>query len=355
MPKKLVKGCYAVAEAAILGGCRFFAGYPITPQSEIPEYLSEHLPEAGGVFIQGESEIASVNMVYGAAASGVRAMTSSSGPGMSLKAEGISYLAGAMLPAVIVSCSRGGAGLGCIQPAQQDYFQATKALGHGGFRVMVLAPHTVQEAVDLTYDSFELAERDRNPVLVLLDGSLGSVMEEVEFPQATPVPQRPDWAVGNFNGGTHPQRIVASMGSKELVEQRSIRNGKLLESWEENDVRLEEYMTEDAEYIIVAYGMSARVCKYAINALRKEGVKIGLIRPITLLPFPKKAISELDYNRVKAIIDVEMSLPVQMYDDISLQVMGRAPILTYGHAGGVVLMNEETLEKIREMIGGLSK
>ena len=150
MPKKLVKGCYAVAEAAILGGCRFFAGYPITPQSEIPEYLSEHLPEAGGVFIQGESEIASVNMVYGAAASGVRAMTSSSGPGMSLKAEGISYLAGAMLPAVIVSCSRGGAGLGCIQPAQQDYFQATKALGHGGFRVMVLAPHTVQEAVDLT-------------------------------------------------------------------------------------------------------------------------------------------------------------------------------------------------------------
>lgn len=188
MPKKLVKGCYAVAEAAILGGCRFFAGYPITPQSEIPEYLSEHLPEAGGVFIQGESEIASVNMVYGAAASGVRAMTSSSGPGMSLKAEGISYLAGAMLPAVIVSCSRGGAGLGCIQPAQQDYFQATKALGHGGFRVMVLAPHTVQEAVDLTYDSFELAERDRNPVLVLLDGSLGSVMEEVEFPQAKPVP-----------------------------------------------------------------------------------------------------------------------------------------------------------------------
>ena len=200
MAKTLMKGNEAVAEAAVRGGCRFFAGYPITPQSEIPEYLSARLPEVGGVFIQGESEVASINMVYGAATSGVRAMTGSSGPGISLKAEGISYLSGAMLPAVIVNVSRGGPGLGSIQPAQQDYLQATKALGHGGFRLIVEAPHTVQEAVDLVYDSFELAERDRNPVFILMDGCLGSVMEEVELPPMKELPRRPDWALGNFDG-----------------------------------------------------------------------------------------------------------------------------------------------------------
>lgn len=355
MPKKLVKGCNAIAEAAVLGGCRFFAGYPITPQSEIPEYLSGRLPEVGGTFIQGESEVASINMVYGAAACGIRAMTSSSGPGISLKAEGISYLAGAMLPTVIVDCTRGGPGLGCIQPAQQDYFQVTRAMGHGGFRTLVFAPYTVQEAVDLMYDAFDYAERDRNPVLLVLDGCLGSVMEEVEFPQPKALPELPDWSIGNFGGEIRPKRIVSSLAGKENMEQRNIRGGKLLESWEKNDVRVEEYLVEDAEYVIVAYGMSARVSKYAINELRAEGIKIGMIRPITLVPFPKATLDKLNYGQVKAIIDVEMSLPAQMHDDIALQVMGRAPILSYGRSGGVTLQNEDTTVALRELIGGLNK
>lgn len=355
MPKELVKGCNAIAEAAVLGGCRFFAGYPITPQSEIPEYLAARLPQVGGTFIQGESEVASINMVYGAAACGIRAMTSSSGPGISLKAEGISYLAGAMLPAVIVDVTRGGPGLGCIQPAQQDYFQATRALGHGGFRTMVFAPSTVQEAVDMMYESFDYADRDRNPVLLLLDGCLGAVMEEVEFPAPKQLSAPADWSLGNFGDTPRPKRLVSSLAGKENMEKRNIRGGELLESWEKNDVRYEEYFMEDAEYVTVAYGMSARVCKYVINELRAEGIKIGLLRPITLVPFPKAPLDNLDYNRVKAIIDVEMSLPAQMHDDIALQVMGRAPILSYGRSGGVTLQNEETLQALRELIGGLNK
>ncbi len=357
MAKKLIKGCEAVAEAAVLGGCRFFAGYPITPQSEIPEYLSKRLPQVGGTFIQGESEVASINMVYGAAASGVRSMTGSSGPGISLKAEGISYLAGAMLPAVIVNVSRGGPGLGSIQPAQQDYLQATKALGHGGFRTLVFAPHTVQEAIDIMYNAFDLAERDRNPVMVLMDGCLGSVMEEAELPPMKELPaKRPDWALGNFEEGEkRDPRLISSIADEDVVEMMNKRGAMLYMNWEANEVRYEEYMTEDAEYIAVAYGTSARICKYAVNELRKEGIKLGLIRPITLVPFPKAVLRNLDYNRVKAIIDVEMAIPCQMTDDIAQQVMGRAPILTYGHSGGITLKNEETTKAIKALIGGLKK
>ena len=355
MAKILMKGNEAVAEAAVRGGCRFFAGYPITPQSEIPEYLSARLPEVGGVFIQGESEVASINMVYGAATSGVRAMTGSSGPGISLKAEGISYLSGAMLPAVIVNVSRGGPGLGSIQPAQQDYLQATKALGHGGFRLIVEAPHTVQEAVDLVYASFELAERDRNPVYILMDGCLGSVMEEVELPPMKELPPRPDWALGNFDQGEHEPRLISSIADEPVVEMLNKRAAMLQKGWAANDVKWEEYMLDDAEYVCVAYGTSARICKYAINELRKEGLKIGLIRPITLYPFPKKALHDLDYSRVKAIIDVEMAIPCQMMEDIALQVMERAPILQFGRSGGITLKNEETTAAIKALIGGLNK
>ena len=355
MAKILMKGNEAVAEAAVRGGCRFFAGYPITPQSEIPEYLSGRLPEVGGVFVQGESEVASINMVYGAASSGVRAMTGSSGLGISLKAEGMSYLAGSHLPAVIVSVTRGGPGLGSIQPAQQDYLQVTKALGHGGFKYIVEAPHTVQEAVDLVYDAFELAERDRNPVFVVYDGCLGSVMEEVELPPMKELPERPDWAVGNFTDAPRARRMVSSIPGEVMLEKQNIASEKMYQRWAEEDARWEEFMVDDAEYVCFAYGMSARVCKYAINELRKEGIKLGLIRPITLYPFPKKALDNLDYNRVKAIIDVEMAIPCQMEDDIALQVMGRAPILKYAHSGGVTLKNEETTAAIRALIGGLNK
>ncbi|HIS45035.1 MAG TPA: 3-methyl-2-oxobutanoate dehydrogenase subunit VorB [Candidatus Scatomorpha merdigallinarum] len=355
MAKVLMKGNEAVAEAAVRGGCRFFAGYPITPQSEIPEYLSGRLPEVGGVFVQGESEVASINMVYGAAVAGVRAMTGSSGPGISLKAEGISYLSGALLPAVIVNVSRGGPGLGSIQPAQQDYLQATKALGHGGFRLIVEAPHTVQEAVDLVYDSFELAERDRNPVFILMDGCLGAVMEEVELPPMKELPERPDWALGNFEKGEHEPRIITSIPGEDVLEMLNKRAAMLQQSWAVNDVRWEEYRLDDAEYVCVAYGTSARVCKYAINELRKEGIKVGLIRPITLYPFPNKVFHDLDYSRVKAIIDVEMAIPCQMVEDIAAQVMERAPILQYGHSGGNTINNEDTTAAIKALIGGLNK
>ena len=355
MAKMLLKGNEAVAEAAVRGGCRFFAGYPITPQSEIPEYLSARLPEVGGVFVQGESEVASINMVYGAACSGVRAMTGSSGPGISLKAEGISYLSGAILPAVIVNVSRGGPGLGSSQPAQQDYLQATKGLGHGGFRLIVEAPHTVQEAVDMVYDSFELAERDRNPVFILMDGCLGSVMEEVELPPMKELPAHPDWALGNFTGEEREPKLISSIADEEVVELLNKRAAMLQQGWAAKDVKWEEYMLDDAEYVCVSYGTSARICKYAINELRKEGIKIGLIRPITLYPFPKKVLHDLDYSRVKAIIDVEMAIPCQMVDDIALQVMERAPILQYGHSGGITNKNEETAAAIKALIGGLNK
>lgn len=355
MAKKLMKGNIAVAETAVRAGCRFFAGYPITPQNEIPEYLSRRLPEAGGVFIQGESEVASINMVYGAAAGGTRAMTSSAGLGISLKTEGISYLAGARLPAVIVDVTRGGPGLGSIQPAQQDYLQVTKALGHGGARTIVLAPHTVQEAVYLIYGAWDLAERDRNPVLLVMDGCLGSVMEEVELPEPKKeLPKAPEWSVGTCTGhpANRPRRTVTSIPGVERLEKQNINAAEMYKRWAEQDVRFEAYCTDDAEYILVAYGMSARVCKYAVRHLRAGGMKIGLIRPVTLYPFPRAAFENLDYSRVKAIIDVEMAIPAQMYDDIDLSVRGRAQILSYGRSGGVTLMNEPTTSAIRAMIGG---
>lgn len=356
MAKKLMKGNVALAEAALRAGCRFYAGYPITPQSEIPEYIAAHIGELGGTFIQGESEVASINMVYGAACSGVRAMTSSSGLGMSLKAEGISYIAGARLPAVIVNVSRGGPGLGSIQPAQQDYLQATRAMGHGGFRTIVLAPNSAQEAADLMYyKAFELAERDRNPVVLLMDGCVGVGMEEVELPPYKELPAaRPDWALGNFNEtGPRESRMISSIYGEDIVENLNRRAAALFKQWEENDVQVEEYLLEDAEYVIVAYGMPSRIAKHCIDILREEGVKIGMIRPITLVPFPKEAFNKLDYSKVKAIIDLEMAIPAQMTDDIQLQVKERVPILTYGRSGGNTLKNEETLDALRTLIGGV--
>lgn len=356
MAKKLMKGNVALAEAALRAGCRFYAGYPITPQSEIPEHIAAHIGKLGGTFIQGESEVASINMVYGAAATGIRAMTSSSGLGMSLKAEGVSYLAGALLPTVIVDVSRGGPGLGSIQPSQQDYLQVTHAMGHGGFRTIVLAPNSVQEAVDLMYNyAFELAERDRNPVMFLMDGCLGVGMEEVELPPYKELPEKhPEWALGNFaETGARPPRIVSSIYGDEIVEMLNKRAAGMFKQWEQNDVQVEEYLLDDAEFVIVAYGMPSRIAKYCINILREEGVKIGMIRPITLVPFPKAALNNLNYSRVKAIIDLEMAIPAQMHDDIELQVKGRVPILSYGRSGGITMKNEETLEALRKIIGGV--
>ena len=357
MSKVFMKGNEAIAEAAVRGGCRFFAGYPITPQNEIPEYLSRRLPEVGGVFVQGESEVASVNMVYGAASSGCRAMTSSSGPGISLKSEGISYLASTKLPAVIVNISRGGPGLGSIQPAQMDYLQATKAMGHGGFRVMVFAPATLQEAVDLTYNAWEYAERDRNPVLILMDGCLGAIMELVELPEFKETHREgtKNWSLMRTDGEKRDSRLLTPYLPEFLLEQDNIARGKIYKSWEENDVKVEEFMLDDADYVIVAYGISARVSKEAILRLREEGYKVGMIRPTTLYPFPKKSLQSLDYSRVKGIIDIELAIPAQMRDDIALEVKDRAPIFTYGRSGGILLDDESTYEAIKKIVTGGAK
>ena len=351
--KRFMKGNEAIAEAAVRAGCRFFAGYPITPQNEIPEYLSWRLPEVGGDFVQGESEIASINMVYGASAMGTRAMTSSSSPGISLKAEGISYLAAAMLPALIINVSRGGPGLGSIQPAQSDYLQATKALGHGGFHTLVFAPNTVQEAVDIVYESWEYAERDRNPVFVLLDGCLGNIMEEVDLPEMKEIKPEdlPEWCLSRRNGRDW-QGNITPIYTEPILEGLNMMAGEMYKQWEEEDVRVEEFMLDDAEYVVVAYGMASRVAKEAVIKLREKGHKLGLIRPITLYPFPKKSIKNLDYSRVKGIFDIEMTIPAQMRDDIELQVMERCPVYEYGRSGGCLLDDDGVYEAIKEVITG---
>ena len=351
--KRFMKGNEAIAEAAIRGGCRFFAGYPITPQNEIPEYMSWRQYEVGGEFVQGESEVASVNMVYGAAAMGTRAMTSSSGPGISLKSEGISYLASAQLPAVIVNISRGGPGLGSIQPAQSDYLQATKATGHGGFHMMVFAPWSCQEAVDIMYDAWEYAERDRNPVMVLMDGCLGNIMEEVELPPMKELSSAntDDWSLARHNGRTEMSEITP-IYPEIILESLNSAMGYVYKDWEEYDTKVDEFMVDDAEYIVVAYGIAARVAKEAVINLRNEGYKVGLIRPITLFPFPKKSLHDLDYNRVKGIIDVEMTIPAQMREDIELQVMERCPVHEYGRSGGILLDDDGVYEAIAEIVKG---
>ncbi len=353
MAKQFMKGNEALGEAAVRAGVRFFSGYPITPQSELPEYLSWRLDEVGGTFVQGESEVAAINMVYGAAATGVLAMTGSSSPGISLKSEGISYLAACNLPAIIVNMQRGGPGLGSIQPAQQDYWQATKASGHGGFKMIVLAPNTIQEAVDLMQIAPDLAYRDRNPVLFLMDGCLGTMYEEVELPEFRELPESPctSWSIG-YNGEQRNGRLLTPILPEPGLEKKNISDWARVKRWEEEDVRVEEYLVEDAEWIIVSYGISSRVAKECINRLREEGVKIGMIRPITLFPFPKKSIDRLDYSRVKGIIDIEMSIPSQMREDIELQVARRCPVYEYGRSGGILLDDETTLENIKKIIGG---
>ena len=351
--KRFMKGCEALAEAAVRGGVRFFAGYPITPQNEIPEYLSWRLPEVGGTFIQGESEIASINMVYGAASTGFRAMTSSSGPGISLKTEGISYLTAAQLPALIVDVSRGGPGLGSIQPAQSDYLQATKALGHGGHRLIVFAPSTVQEIVDITYHAFDFAERDRNPVFILIDGCLGAMMESVELPPMAEVDPRSQssWSMGRWDGEKRAAHLISPIYEAGL-EGLNKTFAKRIERWKKEDVQVEELYLEDAEYVITAYGIAARICHQVVDDMRADGIKIGMIRPITIFPFPTDSFDKLDYSKVKAVIDVEMTIPAQMVEDVERAVKGRAPIFEHGHSGGVLLDEYDIRSAIEKIISG---
>jgi 2-oxoglutarate/2-oxoacid ferredoxin oxidoreductase subunit alpha len=351
---RLMKGNEAVAEAAIRAGVDGYFGYPITPQTEIIEYLMEANPAetTGMVVLQAESEIAAINMVYGGAACGKKVMTSSSSPGISLKQEGISYIAGAELPCLIVNVVRGGPGLGTIQPAQSDYFQATKGGGHGDYHPIVLAPASVQEMADFVGLSFELAFKYRNPVIMLSDGAIGQMMEKVYL---SPHKERskvfPEWATT----GKPPTRERNIITSLDLDPNRQeVFNRKLIAKYDEvrkNEVRFEEFLCEDADYLLVAYGTSARVCQKSVQLAREQGIKAGLLRPITLFPFPTKRINELA-GKVKGMLSVEMSAG-QMVEDVLLSVNGKVPVYHFGRMGGIVTTPEEVVESLKsKFIGG---
>lgn len=353
MDKKiLMKGNEAIGEAAIRAGCRHFFGYPITPQNELPEYMARRLPEVGGAMVQAESEIAAINMVYGAAGAGARVMTSSSSPGISLKQEGISYIAGAELPCVIVNMVRGGPGLGGIQPAQGDYFQATKGGGHGDYRLLVLAPATIQEMVDLVQEAFELGDRYRNPVMILGDGMMGQMMEPVSFrdeQDADDLPSK-DWATTGTRN--HPGRNV--INSLYLQPERLEAHNEHLQrkyaAMAANEVRFEEVDTKDADLIVAAYGTTARIVLSAMDEAKKLGLRVGLIRPITLWPFPTEAFAEAA-DKAQAFLSVEMSAG-QMVEDVRLAVNGKKPVYFYGRTGGMVPTPEAVLDKFKEILGG---
>jgi 2-oxoglutarate ferredoxin oxidoreductase subunit alpha len=348
MEKAFTTGNEAIAEAAIRAGCRHYFGYPITPQNEIPEYMSRRLPEVGGVYLQAESEVAAINMVFGAAGAGARAMTSSSSPGISLMQEGISYIVGAQLPCVIVNIMRGGPGLGGIQPSQSDYFQATKGGGHGDYHLLVLAPHTIQEAVDLTMEAFDLADKYRNPVMVLGDGYMGQMMEPVEFRQrASQELPKKDWALTGARG--RPPNVVKSLYlDPTVLEKHNLVINRKVQEIIKNEVRFENYLTDDAEVIIAAYGTVARIAKTAIKALREKGLKVGMIRPITVFPFPYEAF-EKAAEEVGKFLVVEMSLG-QMVEDVKLGVCGKASVHFYGRTGGIVPSYDEIVAQTERLM-----
>lgn len=345
--KVLMKGNEAIAEAAIKAGCRHYFGYPITPQTEIAAYMAKRMPKIGGTFLQAESEVAAINMVYGVAAAGLRVMTSSSSPGVSLKQEGISYIAGADLPALIINVQRGGPGLGGIQPSQSDYFQATKGGGHGDYRLIVLAPASVQEMADLTFKAFDLADKYRVPSMLLTDGTLGQMMEPVEFKEITSNPVEKPWAVT----GTKCERehnVVNSLYLKpEVLEKTNFERYERYKTIEENEVLYEEFMMDDAEYCVVSYGIASRISKNAVVSARKEGIKVGLIRPITLWPFPTEVLNKTA-DKVKGFISVELSMG-QMIEDVRLATNCKKPVVLCNRSGGMIPTPEQVLESIKNL------
>jgi 2-oxoglutarate ferredoxin oxidoreductase subunit alpha len=351
MAKVLMKGNEAIGAAAIAAGCKYFFGYPITPQSELPEYMARELPKVGGVFLQAESEVAAINMVYGAAGAGARVMTSSSSPGMALKQEGISYIAGAELPCVLVNIMRGGPGLGSIQPSQTDYYQATRGGGNGDYRMVVFAPADVQELVDLMIEGFDVADQYRNPVMVLGDGMIGQMMEPVEFktPAKRDLPEK-DWATVGTDGKRKPNIVNSLYIAPEALEAHNIKLQAKYKKMAENEVRVESYNIEDADVVIAAYGTTARIVKTAIDKLEKEGYKVGLIRPITLWPYPSEEFGKINPN-CKGILTVEMNNG-QMIDDVKIAVAGKFPVSFYGRTGGMIPTPDEIIENVKKIYGG---
>lgn len=351
--KVLMKGNEALAEAAIQAGCRHYFGYPITPQTEVAAYMAKRMPKIGGTFLQAESEIAAINMVIGAASCGVRAMTSSSSPGISLKSEGISYLAGCEIPALIVNVERGGPGLGGIQPSQSDYFQATKGGGHGDYKLIVLAPASVQEMYSLTFKGFDLADKYRMQTMILADGTMGQMMEPVSLDVGEVKVYDKPWATKGT--GKHEGRNIInslSLSPSQLEEWNFSRYDKY-KIVERDEVMYEEFMMDDAEYCVVAFGIAARVSKNAIMELRNNGVKVGLIRPITLWPFPKDVLNKTA-DKVKGFISVELNMG-QMIDDVKLAINCKKPVYLCNRTGGVIPSPDEVIEKINQVVKGEAK
>jgi 2-oxoglutarate/2-oxoacid ferredoxin oxidoreductase subunit alpha len=351
MSRILMKGNEAIGAAAIAAGCRYFFGYPITPQSELPEYMAAHLPEVGGVFVQSESEIAAINMCYGASGAGARVMTGSSSPGIALKQEGISYMAGAELPCVIVNIVRGGPGLGGIQPAQSDYNQATRGGGDGDYKLLVYAPSTVQEMVDLTQLAFDKADQYRNPVMIVGDGMLGQIMEPVEIVPRAAASDLPEktWATNGVRNHPGRRNIINSLFLKpEMLEDHVLALFAKYEAMKADEVRVEEYHLTDADIVLVAYGTTARIVKSAIGMLEAEGIKVGLIRPITLYPFPQACFARLP-ERVKNLLVVEMSMG-QMIDDVRIANEGRRRIHFIGRTGGMIPIPKVIADTVKHIL-----
>lgn len=346
--KILMCGNDACGEGAILAGCVFYAGYPITPQNELTAYMAKRMGETGGVFIQAESELAAISMVFGASVAGVRAMTSSSSPGISLKQEGISYLAGCELPCVIVNMQRGGPGLGNIAPAQGDYFQAVKGGGHGDYKIIVLAPASAQELMDYTYLAFDLADKYRNPVMILGDGLLGQMMEPIQIKSVEdkPLVDKP-WALTGCKG-RKPRLIRSLLLGEGALEEHNKKLQEKFNNIKKNEVRVEALNVKDADIILAAYGSVARIARAGMELGRAKGLKVGLIRPITLWPFPEKTIAEIS-GKAKKFLVVEMSAG-QMVEDVMLAVKGRAEVDFYGRMGGGIPTEEEILQKIEALV-----
>ena len=358
MAKTLMKGSEAIAEAAIRAGARYFFGYPITPQTEIPEYMSARMPEVGGCFLQAESEVAAINMIYGAAGTGARAITSSSSPGISLKQEGISYCAGARLPAVILNVMRGGPGLGNIQASQGDYFQAVKGGGNGDYHLLTYAPSSVQEAIDIMMYAYDKAEQYRIPVLFIADGIIAQMMEPVEMPDFVDFkidPEKKPWACTGWKPGDDPEKrgVINSIfiSTEELAAHNDVLQAMYKEVTE-NEQQWEYYNCENAEFIITAFGTVARIAKSAINELKEQGINVGLVRPITVWPFPYDAVSKaVNAESVKAVLDVELN-EGQMLQDVKLAVNGAKPVDFYGHCGSQMPTTDEIVTKIISMKEG---
>ena len=347
----LMKGNEALAEAAIKSGCRHFFGYPITPQTEVAAYMAKRMPKIGGTYLQAESEVAAINMVLGAASAGVRVMTSSSSPGISLKTEGISYIAGSDLPCLIINVQRGGPGLGGIQPSQADYWQATRATGHGDFHILVFAPATIQEMVDLVYTAYDKADEYRMPSMILADGMLGQMMEPVEFPEkeADHQIEKPWATTGHQNKRPHNITNSLYLDPNEL-EQKVVERFKRYEIIKEKEPMAEEYLVEDAEIVLVSFGATARIVKSAVNSARAMGIKAGMIRPITLWPFPEKVIRKAA-KTADCFLSVEMNMG-QMVDDVRLAVNGEKPVFFFGRTGGIIPSPAEVLGEIQKIMGG---